>query len=544
MVNHGISRACLTCKTRRIKCDERKPACERCIKSRRTCLGYNDDKDVFFRDCGPNPIIPYSLPSSTCSQSCPRPLELSSNLRWTQPDLGYSQALKTFFFDYVLVSKDPSLSRGYFDGLESLLNRTGPNSELANAIELVALASEAARSGSFDHSSNNTRYLLALSAFQKTMDDTQKRNADEALMTAALLGLYEMITATEAYPNAHNTHLKGVSAILCTRNLPFDLLALAGSDLFELFNPLVPRRPAILGRAPGLLSPYPCLESDPPTRSLDVLLIKLRPVRERASELLSDPEASRVDLRMLKREATLLNKEFSLWPLCQPKEWMPKTHGIVKEMAPATDDSLCSMSFWPGKVDTYFDLYVAAVWNIYRKARLKLIDVILESSSRLQVSRSLYDEPPAIRKLKSEMQELVNELCASIPYHLISDLRASLETGRASRADTPGKALGGLLLMYPLYIASCMPNVPTKQRIWMRGRLHWIGNNMGIRQATMLANVRFELLHCRVTDLLTVLQNDLLVSYKSIADGHVLVFAGALLKPVGEQPEPHRLSDK
>lgn len=40
---------CLTCRKRRIKCDEEKPACRRCVKSKRCCEGYNN-KAVFRND--------------------------------------------------------------------------------------------------------------------------------------------------------------------------------------------------------------------------------------------------------------------------------------------------------------------------------------------------------------------------------------------------------------------------------------------------------------------------------------------------------------
>ncbi len=491
MVNYGVSGGCLTCKTRRIKCDEQRPTCQKCAKSRRTCLGYKDDADIIFRDSTSSsvndPIEDHNLssPSSQTSKS----LNTSINL----PDADENSevaAMKMFFLDYVLVSKDRSLSRGYFDGLESLLNHASPDSELVSAATIVALASAASKAGSYDLVSSSARYPDAIAAFQKTLDNPDKSNADEALMTATLLGLYEMIVAGEAYPIAHGMHVKGVSAILCTRKLPFDLLALTGSSLFELLNPLLPRRPPLNGQVPGLLSPYSCSEADPPTKSLDVLLIKLRPIRERASQILSSPKASKEDLRILKQEASLLNKEFSLWPLCQPKEWMPQTLGTIKETAQSTDDSLHMMPFWPGNINSYFDLYVVAVWNIYRKARLKLIDAIVESSERLHPSDGPNDELATIRKLKNEMQELVDDLCASVPFHLVADLPSYLQAGNTSGdVDSPGKALGGLLLMYPLYVASSLSLVPLKQRIWMRGRLRWIGKHMGIRQATMLADV-------------------------------------------------------
>ncbi|KAF6072202.1 Fungal Zn(2)-Cys(6) binuclear cluster domain family protein [Candida albicans] len=33
---------CLTCRKRRIKCDERKPTCFNCERSKKSCLGYQD----------------------------------------------------------------------------------------------------------------------------------------------------------------------------------------------------------------------------------------------------------------------------------------------------------------------------------------------------------------------------------------------------------------------------------------------------------------------------------------------------------------------
>lgn len=33
---------CLTCRKRRIKCDERKPFCNNCEKSKKCCAGYVD----------------------------------------------------------------------------------------------------------------------------------------------------------------------------------------------------------------------------------------------------------------------------------------------------------------------------------------------------------------------------------------------------------------------------------------------------------------------------------------------------------------------
>ncbi|OBU01668.2 hypothetical protein VE01_00167 [Pseudogymnoascus verrucosus] len=46
---------CLTCRKRRIKCDEAHPACRNCQKSKRECLGYDP---IFKQQPGPSPIQP------------------------------------------------------------------------------------------------------------------------------------------------------------------------------------------------------------------------------------------------------------------------------------------------------------------------------------------------------------------------------------------------------------------------------------------------------------------------------------------------------
>lgn len=51
MVNTGHpSRACKLCRSRRIKCDETKPHCLKCKKSKRQCPGYRDPFEINLRD--------------------------------------------------------------------------------------------------------------------------------------------------------------------------------------------------------------------------------------------------------------------------------------------------------------------------------------------------------------------------------------------------------------------------------------------------------------------------------------------------------------
>ena len=77
------------------------------------------------------------------------------------------------------------------------------------------------------------------------------------------------------------------------------------------------------------------------------------------------------------------------------------------------------VGYWPGRVDIYFDLYVAGVWNICRTARLLPINMIL------RLSRLLNDNQNNTRK-QQEALRLVEDIVSSIPFHLAEDLSAFL----------------------------------------------------------------------------------------------------------------------
>lgn len=62
---------CLTCKTRRVKCDERKPACERCESANVECAGYAEKKRLAARQLVQRPPQSPTLTTPTVLPSDP-----------------------------------------------------------------------------------------------------------------------------------------------------------------------------------------------------------------------------------------------------------------------------------------------------------------------------------------------------------------------------------------------------------------------------------------------------------------------------------------
>lgn len=184
---------------------------------------------------------------------------------------------------------------------------------------------------------------------------------------------------------------------------------------------------------------------------------------------------------MLFDEALTLDQELSRWQETQLKhpDFKPRTVGHIPPIYGADPE----VGYWPGRVDMYFDLYAASVWNLSRTARLLLMTLNLELSKRLFICKDL---APVDR----DIIHLVEDVLASIPYHLTEDAHWFVRNGQTNTQIThPGKPVGGLLLMHPLYLISTLASIPQGVREYIKNCLSWIGLHMGIGQATVFAKV-------------------------------------------------------
>ena len=114
-----------------------------------------------------------------------------------------------------------------------------------------------------------------------------------------------------------------------------------------------------------------------------------------------------------------------------------------------------------------------------------IIDVIISCASKLNMRNSFHSQFFAA-------QDLVDDMAASLCFHLCADvpnLVQNAESG-APFCLTPAKSLGGLLLMYPLFIVSSLSITKVQQRHNMTKALVWIAERMGIGQAQWLLKVR------------------------------------------------------
>ncbi|KAL4819964.1 hypothetical protein BDW67DRAFT_154393 [Aspergillus spinulosporus] len=381
-------------------------------------------------------------------------------------------ALRAFFHDYCVVPVNTALSQGFLGGLEPMVHRLGLQSPVANACKAVAFASHGLKlSRPFLTKKGETLYHELLGSVARSIQNHALAASPEILVIAILLGLYEMIMAGESNPGHHNAHAGGMAAILQIENSPLGLLQAARSGHPLVLNRMVQNNGMFISPSPGGGG-----------QSLDTLLMKIGSLWQTSKTLLSNPQVPLLfdELYALREEATALNRDFILWQKAQSDNFRPTTIGYV---SPTPNQLSLSVGSWPGQVDTYVDLYVAGVWNVSRVARCFLINLIVRLSNIL-------DATSDYRQYHQDVRQLVGDIFASIPYHLTEDLGAFLAHRETNpEIANPGRPVGGLILLHPVYIASQLPVVPPEMQEYMRKCLAWIGKHMGIGQADLLAKV-------------------------------------------------------
>jgi hypothetical protein len=120
------------------------------------------------------------------------PCELG-NLNWPEIE---SLASQTFISDYCISSSNRTVSRGYLNGLESLIAKAGPASTVSQSCKIISLANLGKKAASpMLLQKAETLYFDLLPSFRWTISNEGESTTIQSLITAVLLGLYEVSIA-------------------------------------------------------------------------------------------------------------------------------------------------------------------------------------------------------------------------------------------------------------------------------------------------------------------------------------------------------------
>ncbi|RYP02710.1 hypothetical protein DL765_010698 [Monosporascus sp. GIB2] len=501
------SRGCQMCRTRRIKCDETKPTCLKCAKSRRVCPGYKDEFDLVFRnetqstelkarkargkasaqktdqhDSGQS-SSPSGTPSSALSDSAKSPLGQA-----VVPALNLpveQQASCFFVSNFVLVPK-PGEPRGFLDYLVPLLNQEGQGSHLQHAFNACSLALLCNRGGPSANLSERAlnEYAKALSKTNAALRDPEGQKADSTLAAVLLLGTFENISGKQISLEAWGSHVEGAIQLVKVRD----------SDPFQIMHYLSKGKPPGMGVEWWLEDAV----KNQMASECQRVCIKTAELRAKVTSLLPalqrTPENIEIMLDVIRRCQTV-DQEAVSWINNLPEHWQYKTVAWENHV-PNGDYSKAEV--FPGRVDIYADIYIASVWNMTRVARIILHSMIVRCAAWVCAPVD-YRTTPEYATAARVCVEINTDIIACVPYYLGWHLKRGDVVQRAQLGDFACgegggvKALAGYFLAWPLLSVSALDYTTDAQRAWISGRLRYIGDELGVKYAHVLSENKLRL---------------------------------------------------
>ncbi|KAF8853862.1 hypothetical protein BDZ45DRAFT_62941 [Acephala macrosclerotiorum] len=465
MVNYGRSGACVTCKQRKVKCDESHPGCQKCQKIGRLCPGYPDQWDLAYRN--ENEVVRKKVHwNSKNIQSIP-----SSKLLMLENALADDrlQAICLFFQDYTISTCGPCPGWLYF--LPKMYQLSAASSLLHHAVCTTAYANLAQKTERTDLA------IMAMSHYRESLDIVKRtllspRTAvDDYTMTGVmLLGIYECINSTLVEgPQYH--HSSGLETLADLRGSL--LMQGYGPSLLQIVCCQMQRRNLDHKTAPSPADERLVKLLDPTTLANRMIINKFEVSKFVAyvnTKILSGQISRQWD--GIWQEFQRLENEFLIWDVEASQEF-----GFVQVQRPSmTGDK-------PYVYHSYLGFWILSIWNKHRAARTLLHQTLLEAIDAIEYT-SLESSPFALNEelhasSKSIIQEMADFTFASIPFSLGDVPLPSTISGP--------KSVGGYFLVWVLQVILRCPFVSEAQRRQAKDALLRVGKQCGISYATIFA---------------------------------------------------------
>ncbi|KHN98693.1 uncharacterized protein MAM_03155 [Metarhizium album ARSEF 1941] len=500
------SRGCQMCRIRRIKC----------AKARRVCPGYRDvdrprpaSTETGGSSQAPGkPRKPASKPLATTSKrshgSSPKGTNTSSSHRSIQPPLTVpvdELASCHFISNYVLIPRQClATSRGFLEFVLPLLKTAEPSQHFLYAFKACSLASLNNRVGTgndFDTAALGF-YTKALACTFTALKDPSVAKRDDTLAAILLLGLFENITAKTLGMLAWSSHIEGAIQLVKSRGQE-QLRSKIGMDLFIAVRTQMIIHSLSTGKPPTLDVDW--WVADPVSHEYSMqfqqLSSRVGELRSEVNALLATVTRSSENIELMRdtiQTCKSLDKEVVVWLRELPEEYVWKAVAW-EPYNPKCDYSKAEV--FPGRIDTYADLWVVNFWNVMRCMRIILASLTIRCTAWIDFPAD-YRTTAEYATTVRTCVEAISDIIASVPYQMglfskRNDLqKAATHSVFGCGEDTSEKGLAGYFLLWPLACIQGQDYLTDSQRIWVKGRLKSIGNTLGVRYGNLLSqlNVR------------------------------------------------------
>ncbi|OOF96468.1 hypothetical protein ASPCADRAFT_144923 [Aspergillus carbonarius ITEM 5010] len=461
---------CELCRKRRLACDRRRPSCSQCLRINQECSGYRDPNTLRILDQS-NEVAVKAHRRRTASKSPPTDRATSSAALLPPPRSPDDQAMSYVFNYYVGTLK----AQGVMPYLVDLLHGD-PSPALQATIRAVGLANMSRE----PHYRRMARkeYSIALRATNDALKDSVSATSDSTLGAVLLLSTYEMITGSLwDEQSGWKNHVQGAIKLLELRGVE-QLNSRAGLELFttvrfqsaisSIFYKIPNNNTARMAELSHAARSMRHQHFLPIEDFYNILL--------RVGDLAMRVENAHLgvtfiwNLQQLIDEAIFLDADLELWRASLSPVWYYTTIDISH--TPSKD-----LPHFPPRRDkyhVYHNIGLASMWNNYRQIRLVLNEMIRFMCLRLWRLQRAPEYQQTIGQCMAIMKQMVDDICATIPYHFLSGEAGS---GAAVR------------LLWPLYFAGSSTATDPSTREWIAQNLDVIGNSAALQQAESMAQI-------------------------------------------------------
>ncbi|ORY55863.1 uncharacterized protein BCR38DRAFT_379870 [Pseudomassariella vexata] len=545
MVNTGRpSPACKACRARRLKCDQTKPACIKCIKAKRVCPGYREPFEVNFRDQTQSTIRKHqrsnsntkSIESDRCSideryvsrlahdgtavdrqrltRNC-RPGSSSSDespstspnytpvFEFTPTNTKDFEILRlqpplelqaTCFFATNFIATQSMNLDGGMRFLDPLVHGAQEGSAFHSTFLAASMASLASRpNGGSLVPLARVYYHKALRQVSTVVQDRDKSKEDETLAAIIMLILYEVLMWEDQSQGSLRFHIHGAQAIVKLRG-PEQRRSPVGYGMFEFIRAFMVHQYV---HSPdydaGDIKWWASEGStDEPRHVLQRLNVEATLLRRQltqfmACEDIDDEGAAREKTPMayrILRKAKRLDAQLAAWFRGVGDVWQPKIDHVQDEVP---ENLLHRALAYPGNVYTFNSIWISAKFLNAHTHRLILAEIMAQIVDWLrehQCGSGTYETMNLGMGIDMDREKEEAELIAR---QQVSEIVAMTPYFCGWPDPASPSPYGGMTCSFQLFVCASSPFISARQKAFMVGRLSHIAQSSGLKLAGKFA---------------------------------------------------------
>ncbi|KAF2166693.1 hypothetical protein M409DRAFT_54489 [Zasmidium cellare ATCC 36951] len=418
MPNYGRSGRCLTCKRRRVKCDEARPACSPCRRLGLNCGGYNKNyafKDENFR------FTAQGLRKSVNEQNAL--VQHSTGVGEPSRSLltGADVAIPFFLLNYASMGRSLAVGRGFYETLIPVYTSQCHNSPLSLAISAVAagIYSFWRHEDAAQEESHTAPYCQAVVSLRSALDHPDERAKPATALAVLVLHLYESLHAVYNARPARPVHHQGALSLLPVAALD-GLDGVIGTHVkafvlhTEISSAVRQKRSMHPNAYSYATSPHSSSlvpgSFSSTLDSIGALVAELQAdYVHQLPHLHSSGTLLEQQCRAWIAQAEQINDLLQAWARDVPDDWRPVRLTSVQDFS-------LSIAAYQSACEIYPSCLIATFWNLWRFHRLLLLQMTASATQHIPVLR----DEPSVEECESagSIQELVDGICYSVPFCL------------------------------------------------------------------------------------------------------------------------------